>query len=232
MTNQRNLRRPLLYTLVGSVILAALLGIVLVLRNQWGWFEIRVILTTIIIAIASVCGLACDLSRTPRGANRLVSVGLLLTIVAAVMIIVGMWFAINSESYWKVAAISSVLAVATVHVCLLSIARLAARFGWVFMVTCQVVYGLAVMLSAMILEFNSEPMYRLVAIVAIADAALTIVIPILHRISKTDTDSTVMTTLDERNVDAIDYELAVLKKRIAVLEQLRNELVGSADDVG
>ena len=40
-----------------------------------------------------------------------------------------------------------------------------------------------------------------------------------------------MTTLDERNVDAIDYELAVLKKRIAVLEQLRNEIVGSADDV-
>ena len=231
MAKRFSVRRPLLYALVGSVVLAALLGIVLVLRNEWGWFEIRVILTTITIAIASVCGLACDLSRTPRGTNRLVSVGLLLTILAAVMILVGMWFDIYSEGYSRATAIVTVFAVGTVHVCLLSIARLAARFRWVFMLTCQVVYGLAVLLSAMILGLNSEPMVRFVAIVAIGDAALTIVIPILHRISKTDIDFAVMTALDERNVDAIDEELTALKKRVAVLEQIRNEIVGSGDDV-
>ncbi|MGB1816739.1 MAG: hypothetical protein ACPHJ3_15375, partial [Rubripirellula sp.] len=69
------------------------------------------------------------------------------------------------------------------------------------------------------------------AIVAIGDAALTIVIPILHRISKTDIDFAVMTALDERNVDAIDEELTALKKRVAVLEQIRNEIVGSGDDL-
>ena len=87
------------------------------------------------------------------------------------------------------------------------------------------------LLSAMILGLDSEPMVRFVASVAIGDAALTIVIPILHRISKTDIDFAVMTALDERNVDAIDEELTALKKRVAVLEQIRNEIVGSGDDL-
>ena len=137
MAKRFSLRRPLLYALVGSVVLAALLGIVLVLRNEWGWFEIRVILAT--ITIASVCGLACDLSRMPRDTNRLVLVGLLLTILAAVMILVDMWFDIYSGGYSKATAIVTVFAVGTVHVCLFSIARLAARFRWVFILTCQVV---------------------------------------------------------------------------------------------
>lgn len=71
MNNDRNLKRPLLYMLVGSVMLGAALGIIVVLRNTWGWFEVRVILTTITVAVSSLCGLACDLSRTPRGANLL-----------------------------------------------------------------------------------------------------------------------------------------------------------------
>ena len=107
------------------------------MRNEWDWFEIRVILAT--ITIASVCGLACDLSRMPRDTNRLVLVGLLLTILAAVMILVDMWFDIYSGGYSKATAIVTVFAVGTVHVCLFSIARLAARFRWVFILTCQVV---------------------------------------------------------------------------------------------
>ncbi len=60
------MKRPLLYLLAGSVGLAVVLGIAIVLRNTWGWFEIRVILTTLTIAAASICGLACDISRAAR----------------------------------------------------------------------------------------------------------------------------------------------------------------------
>ena len=62
MQNHGDLKRPLLYLAVGSVMVGAVLGIIVVLRNTWGWFEVRVILTTITIAVASLCGLACDLS--------------------------------------------------------------------------------------------------------------------------------------------------------------------------
>ena len=96
MPTSHSLRRPLLFALIGSVIFAALLGIVLVLQAKWGWFEVRVILTTITIATASVCGLACDLSRTPRGTNSLPITGLVLTAIAAGMILLGMWLDAHS----------------------------------------------------------------------------------------------------------------------------------------
>lgn len=232
MNDRGNLKRPLLYLLVGSVIFGAVLGIFLVLRNKWGDFEIRVILTTITVAIASLCGLACDLARTPRGANVLPIGGLVLTFVAAGMVLIGIWFQLESDGYWKVTASISVFAVATVHICLLSIMRLAGRFHWVFLIACQVIFGLAALLSSMILwEIENDGMIRFVVTVAIIDAALTLVIPLLHRISKTDAARTALITpLDERNVAAIDEEIARLKKRIMELEKLKSEIAGCATE--
>ena len=72
-------------------------------------------------------------------------------------------------------------------------------------------------------------MFQFVATVSIVDAALTLVIPLLHRISKTDTNRTaMMMPLGERNVAAIDQEIVLLQKRITDLEKLRSEIAGSA----
>ena len=227
MNSQSNLKRPLLYALVGSVVLGALLGIALVMQNTWGWFEVRVMLTTVTVAIASLCGLACDLSRTPRGANILPRCGLLLTLVAASLILVGMWTDMNKDGFWKVTASVSIFAVATVHICLLSIARLAKRFRWVYFVACQVIYGLAVLLSVIVFwVLENERMFRFVAMISIVDAALTLVIPLLHRISRTDDlQATIAGPMAARNVAAIEVEIGALKKRIAELEKLRLEML-------
>ena len=229
MSGSGNMKRRLLNLLVGSVILGAVLGIILVLRDKWGWFEVRVILTTITIAVASLCGLACELSRTPRGANLLPYGGLMLTLLSAVMILAAVWIDIDSIEYLKATGCVSILAIATVHVCLLSIARLARRFYWVYMFACQVIYGLAILLCVMLIwELDDNETWRFVAAVSILDAALTLVIPLLHRISRTDYDrSETMTAPEERNIAAIDQEITQLKKRIAALEQLRSEIAGS-----
>lgn len=233
MQSHRSLKRPLLYLLVGSVILGALLGIVIVLRNTWGWFEVRVILTTVTVAIASLCGLACDLSKTPRGANILPRCGLVLTLVSASLILLGMWSDFDSDGYWKTTTTVSIFAVATVHVCLLSIARLVRRFRWVFWIACQVVYGLAILLSVIIIgQIENDRMLRFVAAVSIVDAALTLVIPILHRISRTDEDHPVPAgPLAERNLVAISEEIAVLKQRLAELEKLRSAIADRSADI-
>ena len=223
-----NLKRPLLYALIVSVILGAVLGIFLVLRGKWGWFEIRVILTTIIIAVSSLCGLACDLSRTSRGFNLLPKFGLALTGISAALILFGMWIAIEEDDFWKAAASISIFAVATVHVCLLSIARLIRRFQWVFFIAWQAIFGLAALLVAIIImEIDSDEVMRFVAVAAIVCAALTLVIPMLHRIGRMESGkSELLMPVDERTVDSIDNEIAKLNKRIAKLEKLRVEIAG------
>jgi hypothetical protein len=138
---------------------------------------------------------------------------------------------LENEAYWKTVVCVSIFAVATVHVCLLSIARLSGRFRWMFLVACQVIYGLAVLLSITIIwEIDEDRMFRFLAAIAIVDAALTLVLPLLHRISRLkDTRGSTMTALDERNVDAIDQEIALLRKQITALEKLRSEIAGRND---
>jgi hypothetical protein len=223
-----NLKRPLLYALIVSVILGAVLGIIVVLRNEWGWFETRVILTTVVVAIASLCGLACDLSKTPRGLNLLPKSGLALTGVSALIILIGMWIEFEEEWYWKMAASISIFGVATVHVCLLSIAKLIRRFQWVFFIAWQAIFGLAALLVVIIIaEIDSEELMRLVAVASIVIAALTLVIPMLHRIGRMDANNgDLLMPVDQRTVVSIDTEIAKLQKKIVMLEKLRVEVAG------
>jgi hypothetical protein len=77
-------------------------------------------------------------------------------------------------------------------------------------------------------EIDDDRMLRFVVTVAIIDAALTLVVPLLHRISRTDADdgARIQTLLEERSLDALDQEIAKLKKRIEKLEAVRSEIAG------
>jgi hypothetical protein len=229
MDEINNLKRPLLYLLSASVILAVILGMAIVLRNEWSWFEIRVILTTLTIAAASICGLACDVSRALRGANLLPRGGLILSVVAACLILLGMWSDVNSEAFWRTTSCVTIFAIAAAHACLLSIARVARRFRWVTSVAYQVIFGLALLIAIMLIwEIDNRRMFQIVAAVSILDAGLTLLIPLLHRISKTDpTTPPPLTLFEETSVAAIDGEIEHLKKRLAQLEKLREEVVRS-----
>lgn len=230
MPEQSRLKKPLLYAFVASVLVGALLGIALVVRNQWGWYEVRVIFTTIIIAVASLCGLACDLSRTPRGKNLLPYAGMILTAVAATVALVGMWSDLDSEWFWKSTAVLSILAVATVHVCLLSIARLVRRFQLVYFFAVQIIYGLALLISFMIIsEIEGEGMWRVVAALGIMTAAVTLIIPILHRIGRLEAEGAgLRMPLAERNLASLDEEITRLKSRLEQLEKLRSDVAGES----
>jgi hypothetical protein len=229
MGDVRSFKKPLLYALVVSVVLGAILGIVLILRNSWGWFEIRVMLTTVIIAVASLCGLACELSKLPFGVNLLPRAGLILTLISAVMLLLGMWPEIDNEAYWKATVTVSIFAVATVHVCLLSIARLAGRFRWVSFIGYQLIYGLAVILAiALIGEIDSEGMWRFIAALSIVVAAITLVIPILQRIGRMDSrQQDLLMPIDQRNVASIDAEISRLQQQIDKLQQVKTAIIES-----
>ena len=230
MSDPHRLKRPLLYVLVASVALAVVLGMVLVLRNTWGWFEVRVILSTITIGGASICGMASDVSRAHKGRNILPAAGMILTVVAAALILFGMWSDRQSDDYWKMTVSATIFAVAAAHACLISVGRLARRFRWVQMGAYQVVFGLAALLVVMLLwQIDTPRMFQIVAALAILDAGISIVVPILHRISRTDpTTERPLTLLDERSLAAIDGEIASLQRRIAELEELRSGIVQGA----
>ncbi|HEY6230149.1 MAG TPA: TFIIB-type zinc ribbon-containing protein [Pyrinomonadaceae bacterium] len=180
-------KRIALWFLIVSVGLSALLGILAILTGNFGEFEIRIILTTLTISAASICALASGARGEAGGPKALASSGIVLAVMAALMLILGIWLEPHNEQFWKLTASIGVLAAATAHVCLLSFAKLAPRFAWARPFAFIAVYALAALIILSIyLEPTSDFGFRLIGTTSIVVAAITIMTPIFHRLSRDD----------------------------------------------
>ncbi len=216
-----SLKKLSLQVLIGSVAVSALLGIFAILSGDFGWIEVRILLTTLTVSAASLCCLSCGALIEARGTRGLPHAGVGLSLVAALLVVGGIWTESDSEFLWKTAVTTATFAVATAHVSLLLLARLAPRFAWARWAAFLVVYGVAAVVTAMVVfEVHDEWMFRLLGVLAILDAAVTIVVPVLHRLSSDD-----MANADEA-VAAIDAEIERLRGRIDELERRRARIAG------
>lgn len=180
-------KKVALWFLIVSVALSAALGILAILTGNFGDFEMRIILTTLTISAASIGALAAGALWEGRGQKELPLLGVVLAVVAALLIITGIWFEPHSDQYWKFTASTGVLAAATSHACLLSLAKLAPRFAWARLVTLTAVYALAVLIVMTIyFEPTGDMGLRIIGTTSIVVAALTIMTPIFHRLSRDD----------------------------------------------
>jgi hypothetical protein len=109
--------------------------------------------------------------------------------------------------------------VACAHLCLLSLARLADWFRWsltVAYVAILLVASLIVLLIFIEPASNSDGMMRLLAVAAIIDAAITILVPIFHWLSREH-----VAVKQGPTLEAIDREIATVQARLEELHRLR-----------
>ncbi len=182
--NRGSLRSFALRSLIVSVIATALLGIIAVLGNRFDDLTARILLTSVVVSIASLASLTCAtfLERRPR--HPLALAGIALAVVAAALIVVGLWAHINATDYWRVSGSVGVVAIVTAQICLLWLAQPAARFAWVQWAAFAVWYGLAGIIVWMIWgEPPEEMIWRPLSVLAILAGAVTIVVPVLHKLN-------------------------------------------------
>lgn len=182
--NRGSLRSFALRSLIVSVIATALLGIIAVLGNRFDDLTARILMTSVVVSIASLASLTCAtlLERRPR--HPLALAGIALAVVAAALIVVGLWAHINATDYWRVSGSTGVVAIATAQICLLWLARPAARFAWVQWAAFAVWYGLAGIIVWMVWGDPPEEMiWRPLSVLAILAGAVTIVTPVLHKLN-------------------------------------------------
>lgn len=212
-------KKAFLYSLIISVLLSAVLGIVAILSGDWSWFNIRILLTTVTVTGASICGLACGAYVSTKRGRALPLAGIGLALAGAAMVIGGIWIEVGSEWYWKMAASLTVFAVACAHLSLLAMTRLAGRFQWSLVAAHVVIFGVASLIVFLILgESHSSGMFRLLAVAAIVDAAITVLIPIFHWLSKRETAREPWRATEE---ESMEPEITSLKERLAELEMRR-----------
>lgn len=180
-------KKVALWFLIVSVALSAALGIVVIISGNFGDFEGRVILTTITISAASICALAAGALFESRSARALPGFAVAFAVFAATLIIIGIWVRIRGDEYWKSTATMGLFAIATAQACLISLARLAPRFAWTRTVALIAISFLTASITLTIWgEINEEGFYKAMGATAILVAALTIMMPIFHRLSRGD----------------------------------------------
>ena len=176
-----------LWFLIVSVAISAALGILAVLRGDFGEFEIRIIFTTVTISAASICALASGALWENKRAKVLPKAGVTLAIAAAALMIFGIWANPKSENFWKFTGSIMVLAAATAHACLVSLAKLARQFEWARVAAfCAISFLALLVIYIIYFEPTGEYVFRIVGATSIVVAALTIMMPIFHRLSRGD----------------------------------------------
>jgi hypothetical protein len=220
IANQSQFTRVCLRLFIVSVIASALVGAAALAIPTGNWdFEIKVFLTTLIIAGASVCGLACGGCWT-LGKRALPAIGVICTVVAACLWLFCLWGNVVEEWIGKPALIATAFGVACSHLSMLLLAKLHRSYQWAQLVAYQVILGLAILISAGIVFefFDNEGYWRLTGVVSIASAAITLIIPVLWRLSRDLDDHEVAST---DSILKIDEEIARCKKELMDLQAKR-----------
>jgi hypothetical protein len=216
------LTRWFLYLLIGSIGIGAVLAIWIVLAGNWGWFEARVLLTAGVVAAGSVVGMACGAAISRSRAGFVPAAGIGLAVLGSVLLIVGMWIEIDSDGYWRSAASVCIVAAATAQVALLSLARLAPARQWIQLAAYGVALAFAALIVGVILfTLDDDATLRILAVVGILDAAMTLLVPVIHFLDRRAVDRTEVRPMEPPDLAAMDSEIAHLRARLAELEAAR-----------
>lgn len=217
-----DLRKSFLYVLIGSVAISAVFGIAVILFGNFGEFEVRVLMTTLTVAVTSILGLACGASVEAGRARILPISGIIFSILAAFALLLIIWNALDdNETFIKSTLTLVTLAVACSHLSLLRLARLDRRFEWSYLVAFVCDWLLAAIILYLMWfepEGDSDLIFRVMAVLSIVIAAVTVVTPVLHKLSNAG-----------RSAAKIDEEISELEARIAKLREERSRLENISD---
>jgi len=178
------LRRVAVIALVTSLVLSGVLGIIALLVDDFGDFQARVLITSVTISTASILALSSAASLGRGVTPVLGTSGITAAVAAAIMIFVVTWFDADTDFYLKTMASVITIAVALAHAALLSLARLGARYDRIRVAAYAAIGGLGVALIILYWATPDTDWYvRLVGILSICVAVLTVLVPIFHRIN-------------------------------------------------
>ncbi|QEO15118.1 hypothetical protein FLP10_12375 [Agromyces intestinalis] len=206
-TRLRGIRRGAVIALVASLAITALIGILVLLGSDFGDAQMRVLLTTLLVAGFSGVVL-CHLAIAARAVRVVGFVGLVVSAIALVLGVVTIWLPWSPEvgGFLDVVSrgflIAGVGAVSLAHANLLLLlaGRRHPAVRVALGITLAAVAAVAVLILVPVLtEWPSNLDYwRVLGIVAIIDALGTIVLPVIGALLRDRPEAVVQSELERR----------------------------------
>ncbi|KZW99735.1 hypothetical protein JL49_15325 [Pseudoalteromonas luteoviolacea] len=100
------------------------------LVGQFGQFEMRVLLSTLSISIASMCAMACAAYIVKTASNAAGYLGISLSTFSLILMLLLIWDLINHDIYWQLSWSFVVVAFAIAHALLLNLPSLSTSHLW------------------------------------------------------------------------------------------------------
>ncbi|MBW8001561.1 MAG: hypothetical protein FVQ80_06015 [Planctomycetes bacterium] len=180
------IRKLSLKIFLGFLGLTALIAIISLLSGaEFGELQWKILGTCLMVSATSICSMSCAAFIEKKGFVWVGFLGILFSVVSAILVISGMWLEIDSEVGWKVTISFIIAALAFAHGFLLVLPELNAKQKWVQRVSSVSIGILAVQIGVAVwTEFDHGVYYRILAVVAIIVGLLTLAIPILMKLRK------------------------------------------------
>lgn len=188
--DQSPLRQPVLNLTIGAFSIAAFMGVVALLSGSFGETQVRILLTTLVVGVSSVCMVCClgtwGTSYAPVGA--LGQLSLVLPVVTGLTLI---WVELDhggQEGFAQAFGIGCVLALTMAQVCLLlALAGGRVELSVPLWGTIAVGALLAFILCMVIVgDLDDEGLWRLIGVLAIMDVLGTLVTTALAKFGGRD----------------------------------------------
>ncbi len=209
------------------------MGIWAILSDEFGETQGKILFTTLTVVGTSILGLACGaFFESPRSAKLkpIPLIGIALAVLCGSTCFWLIWENVGyrGDGIFKLSLISFVCAFSLAQLSLLSMARLANRFRWSLVTAYIVIFALDLIICPIIafeLSGDDGLVIRLIGILSVVAASLTVMIPIFHWLSRTEYvhDDTVSTA-------RVDAQIADLRAQISHLEQQRDEIINSGEN--
>lgn len=176
-------RKFSLKVFIGFLALTALIAIVSVLCGDMGEIQMKILGTTFTISAASICSMSCAAFIEMRKRRRLGLTGILLSLISAILVIIGIWLSMEEDIYWKITGTVLIAAVAFAHVFLILLPKLEEKQKWIQTVSIYSIGILAIQIAVAVWgEIENDDYYRFLTVVAIIVGLGTLVIPILMKL--------------------------------------------------
>jgi hypothetical protein len=182
--SENRLRKISLYSFGLFLAVSALFAIYTVVTGSFGAFEIRVLVTTTVIAAASICSLCCSAHIAATRQRWPGVTGIVLAGIAAVLAIYGAWIDPHGDTFWRTVAVFTVWAIAFAHALALLMVRLKARFNGLRLATAVTIGANALVFTTMIVTgYDDDAIFKLIAVLSILAALETLLVPMMAKIS-------------------------------------------------